>query len=109
MAAKVVTYAVALAELTLAMVMFARTLDVGRTSALAAALLAALLVFPFYGTGAIYPIAALAPHDVTFIAVTLLIASAFLRFGRRGVLQDLPYAAAVLVLTLWFVHAAVGS
>jgi hypothetical protein len=66
MAAKVVTYAVALAELTLAMVVFARTLHVGRTSALAAALLAPLLVFPFYGTGAIYPIAALAPHDVTF-------------------------------------------
>ena len=56
MAAKVVTYPVALAELTLAMVVFARTLHVGRTSALAAALLAALLVFPFYGTGAIYPV-----------------------------------------------------
>ena len=106
-AAKVVTYTIALAEITVSIVVFARTIELGRTEALAAALIMSLLVFPFYRTGAIYPILALVPHLATFIAVSLFIASAYIRFGRRGIRHDLPYAAIFLLLALWFVHAGI--
>lgn len=104
--AKVVTYTVSAMEIVGASMVFARTLGLGRTEAVAAALMLPLLMFPLYGVGAIYPILALTPNAATYIAASLLMSSAFLRFGRRGIRKDLPYAVLMLATAIWLVHAA---
>jgi len=105
--AKVVTYTVALAEYTLSMVAFARTLGTTRNQALAAALGLPLLTFPLYRSGAIYPVLALVPQLATYTAATLLVCVALLRFGCRSVVRDLPYAALFFGTMVWLVHTGV--
>ena len=106
-AAKVALYSVALIELTLAIIIFARTLGVGRTQAFAAAVILPLLAFPIYQSGALYPALALSPQLASFIAASLVISAAYLKFGQQSAGRDWPYAVIFLGLLLWFVHAGI--
>ena len=106
-AAKVAIYSIALMELTLAVILFARTLGVGRTQAVTAAVVLPLLAFPLYQSGALYPVLALSPQLASFIAASLVISAAYLKFGQRDARQEWPYAAIFLGLGLWFVHSGI--
>jgi hypothetical protein len=98
---KVVIYEVVLCELSFAIILFGISLGASRTSSVAAALLTCLTFMPFAHPTLIYPILALIPQMGSLIACALLIGAAFLCFGRRGWLTDLPYALIVLVLLTW--------
>jgi len=100
-AAKVVIYEVMLLEVTASIILFALTLGVRRPAAIGAAALTCLLFMPFAHPTLIYGILPLIPHIGSLIAAALLAATAYLQFGRRNWLTDLPFAAATLGLILW--------
>jgi hypothetical protein len=106
-AAKVVTYAIIVTEMSIGVLTFGRALAVSRTVGIAAALLTCLLVFPFYGLGLIYPIAVLAPHIESLVAAALVIAAGLLQYGRRDWLIDLPFALLMFATIAWAVSASV--
>jgi len=108
-AAKVVTYGCILAELSLAIILFGRSLGASRQVSIGAALLTGLIFFPFYGSALIYMIAALTPQVGTLIAAALVLAAAFLRFGLRNWLADLPFALLILTLLGWSMLASPTS
>jgi hypothetical protein len=109
LAAKVVTYAIALAEVTFAGLYFARSLRLDRSEALTAALLLPLLIFPFWGRAAIYPVVSLIPHIASFIAASLVLAVLFQRFasGKRSRGQNALTALLFFALLAWIIHAGV--
>jgi hypothetical protein len=103
---KVVTYGVMVVELSTAIWFFGRSLGVSRRVTIAAALFTCLIDFPFYGAGLIYSSLPLAPQLETYIACALTMAAAFLRFGRRSWLADLPFALVILALLCWLMLAS---
>jgi hypothetical protein len=107
-AAKVVTYGWILAELSIATLLFGRSLGASRHISVAAALLTCLLYFPLYGRpGLIHMILAVGPWYGTLIAASLAMAAAFLCFGRRNWLADLPFALLIFALLAWMVLAGI--
>ena len=102
-ASKVVIYEVVLCELSVATFLFGTTLGATRAVSIAAALITCLLIMPFHHPALIYPILAVSPATGSVIAITLLIVSAFLRFGRRNWLSDLPFALVTVILLGWAV------
>jgi hypothetical protein len=105
MLAKVAAYGCVLAELSVACMMFCRSLGVSRPLSLAATLLTCLGLLPFHGYAAIWHIAAVAPHVVTVIAAALAMAAAFMYCGRGGWRADCLYALLMLALLVWLVLA----
>jgi hypothetical protein len=106
-AAKVAIYEVVLCELSFAIIMFGISLGVSTTVGVAAALVICLTFLPFAHPTLIYGILPLAPHMGSLIAAALLAAAAFLQFGRRSWLTDLPFAVIVLALLAWSVLVSV--
>lgn len=102
-ASKVVIYEVVLCELSVATFLFGITLGATRIASIAAALVTCLAFLPFGHPSLIYGILALAPQTGSLIAIALLTASAFLRFGRRNWRADLPFALATIFLLSWYV------
>src|SRR5260370_31480719 len=108
-AAKVVIYGCVLAELLVAIVFFGRSLGASRPVSIAAALMTCLMLFPFYRSSLIHMIAALTPQIGTLIAAATAMAAAFLRFGRKSWLVDLPYALLIFALLAWSMLATSTS
>src|SRR5262245_45724689 len=108
-AAKIVTYGCVLAELSLAIVFLGRSLGASRAISIAAALTTCLVLFPFYRSSLIYMMAALTPQIGTLMAAACAMAAAFLRFGRRNWLSDVPFAFLVFALLAWSVLASSTS
>ena len=108
-AAKVVTYGCVLAELSLAIIFFGRSLGASRPVSIAAALMTCIALFPFYRSSLIHMIAALSPTIGTLIAAATAIAAAFLRFGRKNWLADLPFAFLIFALLAWSLLATSTS
>src|SRR5262245_484712 len=108
-AAKVVTYGCVLAELSLAIVFFGRSLGASRPVSIAAALMTCLVFFPFYRSAFLHMIVALSPQIGTLIAVACAMAAAFLRFGRKKWLANLPFALLIFALLAWSMLASSTS
>jgi hypothetical protein len=104
--AKVVTYGVILAELTIAVIFFGRSLDASPRISIAAALLTCLLYFPFYGSGLVHMIFALGPWYGSLIAASLTIGGAFIRIGRQNWFTDLVLSLLIFLFLTWMVLAA---
>lgn len=104
---KVLTCVVIVAELSLATVVFGRSLGLSRNGSIAGAILACLLMFPFTSPTLIYGVIALAPQMASIMAAALLAAACFLYFGRRGWSADLPFAVAVIVLLVWTAQVSI--
>jgi hypothetical protein len=105
--AKVVTYEVILAELSLAVVIFGLSLGASRAVSIAAALITCITLLPFYHPTLIYGLLPLIPHIGSLIAGALVAGAAFLRFGRRNLIADLPFLLIVLALLTWSVLVSV--
>ena len=99
--AKVIIYEVILLELTVSIILFAISLGVSRLTAICAAALTCFVFMPFAHPTLIYGILPLIPHMGSLIAAALLAAAAYLQFGRRGWLTDLPFAVGALGLIIW--------
>jgi hypothetical protein len=99
--AKIVTYEVILAELSLAVVLFGRSLGASLAVSIAAALTTCITVLPFYHPTLIYALLPLIPHIGSVIAGALMAGAAFLQFGRRSLISDLPFALVVFALLIW--------
>jgi hypothetical protein len=106
-ATKVAIYEVVLCELSLSIVLFGMSLGVSRTASIAAALVTCVTFMPFAHPTLIYGILPLTPHIGSLIAGALLAGAAFLQFGRRGWLTDLPFAFIVLGLLGWSVLVSI--
>ena len=106
---KVVIYEVVLCELSLSIVLFAISLGASRSIAVAAALVTCLTFMPFAAPTLIYSILPLAPYIGSLVACSLLIGAAFLCFGRRSWLADLPYALIVFALLVWSVLVSITT
>ena len=100
-ATKVAVYEIVLLELTVSIIVFALSLGVSRATAISAAVLTCLVFLPFAHPTLIYGILPLTPHMGSLVASTLLIASAYLQFGRRSWLMDVLLALATLGLLAW--------
>jgi hypothetical protein len=109
MLAKVVIYGCILAELSVASVMFGRSLGLSRTLSVAAMLLTCLVTFPFHGHGLVYGIATVAPQFETVVAAVMAMAAAFMYFGRRSWWADMPYALLMLTLLNWVILADIAG
>jgi hypothetical protein len=106
-AAKVAIYEVVLCELSLSIVLFGMSLGASRAVCIAAALATCLTFMPFAHPTLIYGILPLTPHIGSLIAGALLAGAAFLQFGRRDWLTDLPFAFIVLGLLGWSVLVSI--
>ncbi|WP_376984625.1 hypothetical protein [Bosea sp. R86505] len=104
--AKVGVYFIVAIEMLAATACLARTLGMGRPTAVAAGLLLCLCMFPLGGPGLIYPILALVPQQGTLIAVSSLLGACFLRFGQTGVRQNWPFAVGAMSLVAFFLLAS---
>lgn len=106
---KVAIYAVVLCGLSVAVTFFGLSLGASRTTSIAAAMVTCLILLPFAGTTLVYGILIFAPKIGSLVAAALLAAAAYLRFGRRGWLADLPFALIVLALLGWLVLVSVTN
>jgi D-glycero-D-manno-heptose 1,7-bisphosphate phosphatase len=106
---KVVIYEIVLCELSFAIVLFGISLGASRTVAVAAALVTCLAFMPFAHPTLIYGILPLIPYMGSLISGALIVGAAFLRFGRRPWLSDLPYALIVLALLAWLVLVSITN
>jgi len=100
-AAKIVIYEIVLLELSFSIIIFATSLGVSRTAGIAAAALTCLVYLPFARPTLIYPILSLIPHLGSLVAAALLAMAAYLHFGRRDWVADLPFALIMLGLLCW--------
>jgi len=107
--AKIAIYEVVVCELSLAIVLFGISLGASRAVSIAAALATCIIFLPFAHPTLIYGILPLAPQLGSLIAGALLMGAAFLQFGRRNWLADLPYAVIVLALLVWTVLVSVTN
>jgi hypothetical protein len=105
--AKVFTYEVILCEISVAVLLFGLAAGASRAVSVAAALLTCVVLFPFYRPTLIFGLFPLIPNIGSVIAGTLIAAAAFLQFGRRNWLADLPYALIVLATLVWLVLVSV--
>jgi hypothetical protein len=102
-AAKVAIYEMLLGELSLAVILLGLSLGATCAVSIAAALVTCATLLPFSAPTLIYPILPLIPQLGSIIAGALVAVAAFLRFGRRNWLADLPFALVVLALLVWSV------
>ncbi len=106
-AAKVVTYGIVLVELSVAVILFGLSLGASRLVSIAAALVTCIGLLPFSHPTLIYGLLPLIPYTGSTMAAALLAGAAFLQFGRRNWLRDLPYAGVVFVLLAWLVLVSI--
>ncbi len=106
-AAKVAIYEVVLCELTVAIILFGISLGASLRISVAAALVICLTFMPLAHPTLIYGILPLIPHMGSLIASALIVGAAFLQYGRRGWLTDLPFACVVMALLLWSVLVSI--
>jgi len=107
--AKLALYGVILAELSVAVWLFARALGVSGTTAVAASLITCIVSFPFYGAGLISSLLPLAPQVGSFFACALLIITLFLQVGRHAGTTDVLLTLALLTLLAWMLLANATS
>jgi hypothetical protein len=100
---KIVIYLIVLCELSFTTLLFGLTLGVSRAVAMTAVAATCLLLFPFAKPTLTYGLLPIIPHFGTLIAVALLTATAFIRFGRRKLAADLPFAVIASLCVAWSV------
>ncbi len=102
-AAKVAIYEVMLCEISISILLFSLSLGASRAISITAALGTCIVFLPFCEPTIIYSVVQIAPNVGSQIAGALLTGAAFIQFGRRNWLADLPYAMIVFVLLAWMV------
>ena len=107
--AKVVIYEIVLCELSFAVVVFAATLGLSRAVSIAAAIVTCVLFLPFGRPTLIYGILPIIPYIGSLVAAALVAGSAFLHYGRRNWLTDLPFALTVLALLGWSILVSITN
>lgn len=108
-ATKVAIYLLVGFEMLAAIIIFGRALGVSYAVSVAAAAITIVSLFPLASPTLIYAMFALAPQFGTFIAYSLLIAAAFVFYGRRGWLNDLPLALVIAALLAWLILIGLTS
>ncbi len=108
-AAKVVIFEVVLCELSISIILFGLALGTSLNLAVAATLMTCLTFLPFAHPTLIYGILPITPHMGSLIAAALLTGAAFIQYGRRGWLADLPFAAMVFALQGWSLLVSVTN
>jgi hypothetical protein len=108
-ATKVVIYALIGLEMLAAIIIFGRALGVSYVVSVTAAAITIISLFPVASPTLIYAMFALAPQFGTFIACSLLIAAAFVFYGRRRWLNDLPLALVIAALLAWLILIGLTS
>jgi hypothetical protein len=107
--APIIIYVIVLAEISLAILFFARCLGASRVVSVGAAVVTGVTMFPFGSPTLIYGILSLSPGAGSTIAAALVIGGAYVAFGRTGLATDIPLAAVILVLFLWSILASPTS
>ena len=102
-AAKVAIYEVMLCEISISILLFSLSLGASRAISITAALGTCIVFLPFCEPTIIYSVVQIAPNVGSQIAGALLTGAAFIQFGRRNWLADLPYAMIVFGLLTWMV------
>jgi hypothetical protein len=104
---KVITYEIVLFELSVSVFLFGCSLGASRLVSLAAAFLTCVVLLPFSQPALVYGLLALIPHAGSLIAGALLVAAAFLEFGRRSWLIDLVLAIAFFSILAWSILVSI--
>jgi hypothetical protein len=107
--APIIIYVIVLAEISLAILFFARCLGASRVVSVGAAVATGLTMFPFGNPTLIYGILSLSPGAGSTIAAALAIGGAYVAFGYTDLATDIPLAAVILALFLWSILASATS
>ncbi|MEM7058113.1 MAG: hypothetical protein AAF557_11030 [Pseudomonadota bacterium] len=102
--AKIAVYVVSFLELTIAIFLLGRFIELPTTAALAGAFAMPLLAFPLFETGAIYSLLSLVPQTATLIAVVTIMGWAYC--GITGSWTGFLWRSAILIGGLVFISLA---